>query len=107
MTQLQETSIPIPIPVADEVDEITFTEFVARTIAGISLIGHARTVLERAGWDATIVANRITVNGIIEAHLISVKGSMWWNVYSCDGSPPTFTVGAQQHEESNWIGCVE
>ena len=71
------------------------TEQVAKTINGISAIGHARTVLERAGWTATITANRITVNQEVEAQFIAANGKTWWQVYTADGTPPVWIVGAE------------
>ena len=43
-------------------DEIDIVEKVGRVLSGIFLMGEARNALERAGWRATIAANRVTVN---------------------------------------------
>ena len=75
---------------------------VAKTIAGISVIGHARTVLEHAGWSATITGNRITVCEEVEAQLIPAKtGTTYgpiaaqWVVSVIDGSRPVWVVGTE------------
>ena len=86
---------------------ILTTELIAKTIAGIGLIGDARSALEAAGHPATISADRLNVEGSFEARLLSVNGLGWWNVYSLDGIPPVWTVSAKCDEMSNWIGCVE
>jgi hypothetical protein len=88
--------------------QIITAELVAKTVAGVSQIGYARAALETAGWTAMIVANRITVEGVIEAMLISANGAGWWQVYTADGAPPVWTVGTHcQENSSSWIGCVE
>lgn len=79
---------------------------IAKTIAGISLIGIAPRTLEQAGWDATITGNRITVDGTVEAQLVSTNGRGWWQVYSIDGVPPVWVVSATT-EPTNWLGAVE
>jgi hypothetical protein len=79
-------------------------EQVATTINGISAIGHARTVLERAGWVATISADRITVDHDIVAQLLDVNGNMWWQVYADDGTSPAWIVGAAD-DPSSWAGA--
>ena len=74
---------PIPEPVVPGVelqnggaaavtptDEIHTVEKVGRVLSGISRIGEARNALERAGWRATIAANRVTVNEEVLAQLI-------------------------------------
>jgi hypothetical protein len=81
------------------------TEQVAKMVAGISTIGHARTVLERAGWTATITANRITVNQEIEAQFIAVNGKTWWQIYTADGTPPVWIVGAAAVDPANRVGA--
>jgi hypothetical protein len=73
----------------------SLTEQVAKMVAGISTIGHARNVLERAGWCATIVANRITVNEQIVAQFVVMNGKTWWQVYTVTGTPPVWIVGAE------------
>jgi hypothetical protein len=86
--------------------EVIPTELVAKTIAGISLIGEAHRALEEAGWTVTIAANRITVDGVIETQLISSNGVGWWQVYRVDGTPPVWTVGAQSdNSASSWLGA--
>ena len=97
MTQTQETS-----PVAD--NTVT-AELVAKTIASIHQIGYAQRALQEAGYTAKIVANRITVDGLIEAHLTLTNGSGWWTVYSIDGTPPVWTVGAFDNSTSSWLGA--
>jgi hypothetical protein len=77
---------------------------VAQTVAGIDIIGHAVELLKLAGHTATIVANRITVSDEIEARLTSVGGESWWNVYSIDGKPPVYVVGAQV-VQPDWAGA--
>jgi hypothetical protein len=93
---MQQTSAII-----DPLDTTVVTaELVAKTIAGISTIGHARSVLERAGWRATIAANRITVGEEIIAQLIPAKTGTYgpitehWIVHSLDGTPPVWIVGS-------------
>lgn len=81
-------------------------EIVAKTIGGITTVGHARSMLQEAGWVATIVANRITVDRAVEAQLVSVNGKSWWNVYAVDGTPPVWTIGATT-QEANWLGAIE
>jgi hypothetical protein len=61
--------------------------------------------LEDAGLAATVVANRITIAGAVEAQLISSNGSSWWQVYAVDGTPPAWTVGTQTEVASSWSGC--
>jgi hypothetical protein len=87
-------------------EEVPMVELVARSIAGIAIIGEARRILEFAGHTATIVANRITVDQDITAQLTTTKNGGWWQVYNSDGSPPVWTVGTQS-EPTNWIGAVE
>jgi len=101
MTQTEEA-----LPSPDSDDTIT-PELIAKTIAGIPLVGCARNALLEAGYTATIVANRITIERQIEAQLLSTNGKSWWNVYASDGTPPVWTVGAQLEPNSNWIGAVE
>jgi hypothetical protein len=79
-------------------------ELVAKTIAGIPLIGYAQRALQNAGLAATVVANRIAVAEAVEAQLISSNGSVWWQVYAVDGTPPAWTVGAQTAITSSWSG---
>lgn len=99
MTQTQETTT--------DADVVVITpELVAKTITGISQIGSAHNALANAGWHPVVSKNRIIVDGIIEAQLLCANTAMWWNVYSVDGTPPIFTVGAHR-VECDWIGCVE
>jgi hypothetical protein len=100
----QQTTVVAP---PDDDHAVITAELVGKTIAGIAVIGQARRVLEEAGWSATIVANRVTVDGVIEAQLVSSNGAAWWQVYATDGRPPVWTVGARVDDSSNWIGCVE
>ena len=87
--------------------DVITAEMVAKTVAGIVQIGAARRALEKAGWTASIVGNRITVADY-EAQLINSNGQGWWQVYAMDGTPPVWTVGTKcQDHSSNWIGCVE
>ena len=80
-------------------------ELVAKTIAGIPLIGYAQRALKDAGLAATVVANRITTAGAVEAQLISSNGSAWWQVYAVDGRSPTLTVGTKTRAvTSSWAG---
>jgi hypothetical protein len=93
---MQQTSAVIDPPDTT----VVTAELVAKTIAGISTIGHARSVLERAGWRATIAANRITVDEEIVAQLIPAKTGTYgpiteqWIVHSLDGTPPVWIVGS-------------
>ena len=102
MQQTQQTTAVIDPP--DRA--VITTEQVAKTINGISAIGHARTVLERAGWTATITANRITVNQEVEAQFIAANGKTWWQVHTADGTTPVWIVGTQV-DPANRVGCVE
>ena len=95
------------LPIESAQDTVSLTEQVAKTVAGIAAIGHARHLLEQAGHSAPIVANRITVDREVEACLVNANGRSWWQVYRADGSPPVWTVGALAEDTSNWIGCVE
>ena len=90
-------------------DEPALTERVAKLVAGTALVGNARALLERASHHATIAANRITVDREVEAQLVHSNGRSWWNVSAADGTPPTWTVGAQIQAGavSSWIGAVE
>ena len=97
--------IPTPEPLSDA--GVITAELVAKTIASISLIGVACRTLEQAGYTAKILANRITVDGVIEAQLGSTNGHAWWQVYAIDGTPPVWTVGGMDQTMSDWTGCVE
>jgi len=97
--------IPTPEPLSDA--EVITAELVAKTIASISLIGVACRTLEQAGYTAKILANRITVDGVIEAQLVSTNGHAWWEIYAIDGTPPVWTVGGMDQTMSDWTGCVE
>jgi hypothetical protein len=90
-------------------DEPALTERVAKLVAGTALVGNARALLERASHHATIAANRITVDREVEAQLVHSNGRSWWTVSAADGTPPTWTVGAQIQAGavSSWIGAVE
>lgn len=76
-------------------------EKVGRLLSGISIIGEARNALERAGWCATITANRLTVNEEVLAQLIPTSvGSFgavdaYWVIYTISGSRPVWIVGAE------------
>jgi|SRR5689334_14423633 hypothetical protein len=100
MLQMQNAAVINP---SDGV--VITTEQVARTINGISAIGHARTVLERAGFTATISANRITVNQDITADLISANGNSWWHVYTAHDSRPPWIVGGAVVDQASWLGA--
>jgi hypothetical protein len=80
-------------------------ELVAKTIAGISQIGYAQRALQEAGYTATIAANRLTVDKLLEANLVLSNGCGWWQVYAIDGKPPVWTVGAFSQAISNWLGA--
>ena len=77
------------------------TEQVAKLVAGISVIGHARKVLQRAGWTVILVANRITVEGEVIAQLIRAKigthGPLadQWIISAINGTPPVWIVGSE------------
>jgi hypothetical protein len=101
MLQTQQT--PAVLDPSDGV--VVMTEQVARTINGISAIGHARSVLERAGYTATISANRITVNQEVTAQFMSVNGNSWWQVYTAQGRRPLWIVGGAVVDQANWFGA--
>ena len=101
MLQTQQTAAVIDPPDG----AVIITEQVARTINGISAIGHARTALEGAGFTATISANRITVNDEVTAHLISANGNTWWQVYTAHGRRPLWIVGGAVVDQANWFGA--
>jgi hypothetical protein len=72
------------------------TEQVAKVVAGVSFIGLASRALERAGWSAAIVANRITVNHEIIAQFVAgTIDEPCWLVYTVTGKPPIWVVGAE------------
>jgi hypothetical protein len=94
-------------------DEIPTVEKVGRVLSGISLIGEARNALERAGWRATIAANRVTVNEEALAQLIpatvrsfgAVDG--YWVIYAISGARPVWIVGTEgprDHDSSTGGG---
>lgn len=94
------------VVVAGSPDGVNITmEQVANALNGISAIGHARTVLERAGFTAKITANRIAVNEDVSAQFMSVNGNTWWQVYADDGTGPVCVVGASTLSRSNWVGA--
>lgn len=103
--ELQEPTEWTGRPHVDE--KAPTAEQVAKVIAGISVIGHARNLLEQEGYTATIVAQRITVNLEVVAQFVSCNGHAWWQVYATDGTPPIWTVGAQGRDPGDWRGCVE
>jgi hypothetical protein len=90
------------------IDEIETVEKVGRVLSGISLIGEARNALERAGWRATIAANRVTVNEEVLAQLIpatvrsfgAVDG--YWVIYAISGTRPVWIVGAEGPRDHDW-----
>lgn len=53
--------------------EVSFVEQVAAVVSCISVIGEARNALTRAGWTATIAANRITIEDAVVAQLIPAR----------------------------------
>ena len=85
----------------------TTAEIVAKTIAGIPLIGQAHRTLCNAGYQVILAANRIIIDGEIEATLHGGDGVSWWQVYALDGTPPVWTVGTVGTELHSWMGCVE
>ena len=103
MTIVETTATETVVAVPDA--EIITAEIVAKTIAGIEQIGVAHRVLQEEGYAATIVANRITIAGVIEARLTQANGSGFWQVYALNGTPPVWTVGSSCVEASSWIGC--
>ncbi|RZT16238.1 hypothetical protein EV589_4398 [Mycobacterium sp. BK558] len=92
----------LPAPVSD----ILTAEQVAKVLASVSTIGVARTALQQVGLNATIAGNRITVDHQVEAQFITANGETWWQVYTPDGTPPVWIVGAQM-DPADWVGCVE
>lgn len=95
MTQLRDALPDAGIATAD---------LVAKMIAGISLIGVAQRVLEPIG-PAIITANRIIVDGRVEATLVLSGDSGWWQVHNTDGTPPVWIVGAFCTTVASWTGC--
>ena len=92
-------------------DEIHTVEKVGRVLSGISLIGEARNALERAGWRATIAANRVTVNEEVLAQLIPATvrsfGAVdaYWVIYAISGTRPVWIVGAEgPRDRDSWTG---
>jgi hypothetical protein len=88
--------------VIDPADRVMVTtEQVAKLVAGISIIGHARKILERAGWTVTLVANRITVEGEVIAQLIPAKIGTYgpladqWIISAINDTPPVWIVGSE------------
>ena len=96
-------------------DEIHTVEQVGWVLSGISLIGEARNALERAGWRATIAANRVTVNEEVLAQLIpATAGSFgavdaYWVIYAISGTRPVWIVGAEgpKDHDSSTRGGVD
>ena len=94
-------------------DEIQTVEKVGRVLSGISLIGEGRNALERAGWRATIAANRVTVNEEVLAQLIPATVTSfgvvdaYWVIYAISGTRPVWIVGAEgprDHDSSTGGG---
>jgi hypothetical protein len=89
-------------------EKVLAVEAIARIIAGIPRIGEARRALEGIGMRAKICGSRITVDGVIEAQLMSRRGVGWWSVYAVDGSSPIWYVGTHCGENAaHWNGCLE
>lgn len=106
MTQIQDAPTEAQV-ITDEVEVIT-AELVAKTVAGYQQIGGARRALDQAGWSTRLVANRITVDHLIEAQLVSVNGHGWWQVYANDGTPPVWMVGTTRDSDpALWDGALE
>jgi hypothetical protein len=74
-------------------------ELVAKIINGIAQIGRARALLEDEGWTATIVANRITVAGLIVAQLVMPATGT-----PADSSDPPAPVG-ETTPMNRWFRC--
>ncbi len=80
----------------------SMVESVAKVISGVAANGHARNLLQAAGWAATIAANRITVDGAVEAQFIPAQVGRYgrvdarWIVSSTVGTDPVWIVGTQQ-----------
>jgi hypothetical protein len=90
------------------IEEVLAVEAIARTIAGIPRIGEALRALEEMGMAAKICGSRITVDGVIEAQLMSRRGVGWWSVYAVDGSSPIWNVGTHCGDNAaQWNGCLE
>ena len=98
---------------ATPTDEIHTVEKLGRVLSGISLIGEARNALERAGWRATIAANRVTVNEEVLAQLIPATvrsfGAVgaYWVIYAISGTRPVWIVGTEgprDHDSSTGGG---
>ena len=85
---------------------ISMVERVAKVVLGCSAIGEARNALSAAGWNATITANRITVDEDVLAQFIPAKigafglVSARWVIYSIGGARPVWIVGAEP-----FVGC--
>jgi hypothetical protein len=88
-------------------EDVITVELVAKTLAGTALIGLGRRLLSQAGYTASITANRIMVDGVIEAQLIQSNGFGWWHVHVVDGTSPVWIAGTQCDNASSWVGCVE
>ena len=94
---------PLAAPARD-VDTMPVVEQVAQLLAGIPVIGWACRALEAAGWHATIVGNRITVNYEVFAQFIAASVGQFghvdasWVIYTVAGSRPVWIVGAEPPE---------
>ena len=86
--------------------EAVTAEQVARVVAGIPAIGHACEALRAAGWQASIAANRITVDDEVYAVLIGATPGEHggiesrWVVYRIAGTPPVWIVGAESAQDT-------
>ena len=107
--ELQNGELAAVTPTA----EIHTVEKVGRVLSGIFLMGEARNALERAGWRATIAANRVTVNEEVLAQLIPATvrsfGAIdaYWVIYAISGTRPVWIVGAEgprDHDSSTGGG---
>jgi hypothetical protein len=77
-------------------------ELVAGIVNGVPSIGEACALLRKAGWHATIAANRVTVDDEVFAQFIGASSGPHgpiearWLVYRIAGASPVWIVGTQR-----------
>ncbi len=57
------------------------TDRVSELVSETPLVGHAVNVLRKAGYQAVLAGNRITVEDSLIAAYTSANGQFWWDVY--------------------------
>lgn len=103
---MASTSHPVAdrdTPVPDGGSRRTATaELVAGIVNGVPSIGEACALLRKAGWHATIAANRVTVDDDVFAQFIVAptgphgRSEARWVIYRIAGASPVWIVGTQR-----------